>query len=195
MVIEAFLIRSGFTGFEKQRRYLGKIDEPLCEEGVEQLKFNMCDGKYREVERVYTASSERCRQTAAIIYSGRPAVIAEGLSPFDYGRFGGRSYFELREDSEFLGWVSGEAENPPGAEDNNIITYRNVAAFRSIMKECEELSVRRVAIITHKSAITSVLRRMCLPRSVYQNVSITHGGGVCLSYNTYANAVSPQNFF
>jgi len=190
MEIEVILIRSGMTASNKAQRYLGKDDEPLCEEGIEQLKSNIYAGKYGEVQRIYTASSERCRQTAAIIYPNSPAIVAEGFVAFDYGAFAGKTYSELRHEPEFASWASGINENFLEAEDSNIIIYKNIMAFRAIMKECENLPKQRIAIITHRSAIVSVIRRMCLPRSIYQNVGIAPGEGVCLLYDSYSNMVS-----
>ena len=195
MEIEIFLIRSGMTASDKAQRYLGKSDEPLCDEGIMRLEERVFEKRYPKPERLYTASSNRCRQTMAIIYPGCPAVVAEGFSAFDYGCFEGKTYSELCAEPLFTEWTSGKLTNPPDAEDANILIYKNVAAFRAIMKECVEKSIKSVAIITHKNAIVSVSRRMCIPRSVYQNVGIGHGEGLCLLYDSYANMVKIKNFF
>ena len=78
------LIRHGMTRGNRERRYIGaRTDEPLCPEGVAQLRAK----DYPRVERVFASPMRRCLETAAILYPGVPVEIVEDFREGDFGAF------------------------------------------------------------------------------------------------------------
>ena len=68
--MKCVLIRHGKTAGNLAGRYIGcRTDEPLCPEGIAQLRM----GRYPAVERVFASPLRRCRETARLLY---PAMIS-----------------------------------------------------------------------------------------------------------------------
>ena len=191
MEIDVVLVRAGMTEAESQGRYIGVTDEPLCEQGEASIMKRVKDGHYPAVDRAFSASPLRCRQTAALAYSGKPIVIIEGLAPFHYGVFENRSYGEIEADARFAKWAfAKEAGAFAEGESPFRQIYRNVAAFREIMSECEEQGIGRAAIVADRLTVQAVLRRYLVPRSSYRSFGIDFGGGAVLRYNSYRKLAS-----
>ena len=71
-------IRHGATQANKERRYLGKTDESLSEEGIEILESYKMQKLYPDVEYLFTSPMKRCTETAKIIYPTLcPVVIPD----------------------------------------------------------------------------------------------------------------------
>ena len=86
------LIRHGLTEGNLQKRYVGcRTDEPLCPEGIRQLKQH----PYPAVQRVYTSPMRRCLETAAVLYPGLSPQIIPDFRECDFGAFEYRNYAEL----------------------------------------------------------------------------------------------------
>ena len=62
--MKIILIRHGKTAGNIKGRYIGKTDEPLCEEGINEIRENT----YPKADFVISSPMLRCRQTAEIIY-------------------------------------------------------------------------------------------------------------------------------
>ena len=69
-MIRMYLIRHGSTPGNRERRYIGRTEEDLCEEGILALKGQEAP----EVQRIYASPMRRCIQTAKILYPGRAQV-------------------------------------------------------------------------------------------------------------------------
>ena len=81
--VEIVLIRHGKTEGNKEKRYIGRTDQPLSEEGIAGIKENL--GRYPSVEKVYASPMKRTRQTAELIYPGQASELVDGLREMDMG--------------------------------------------------------------------------------------------------------------
>ena len=79
--VEIVLIRHGKTEGNKEKRYIGRTDQPLSEEGIVGIKENL--GRYPSVEKVYASPMKRTRQTAELIYPGQASELVDGLREMD----------------------------------------------------------------------------------------------------------------
>ena len=62
------LVRHGMTMGNLEGRYVGRMDIPVCADGVKELKALMEKHNYPAVQEVYTSPLIRCRQTADILF-------------------------------------------------------------------------------------------------------------------------------
>ena len=92
--VEIVLIRHGKTEGNKEKRYIGRTDQPLSEEGIAGIKENL--GRYPSVEKVYASPMKRTRQTAELIYPGQAPELVDGLREMDMGVFEGKNQAELK---------------------------------------------------------------------------------------------------
>ena len=81
--MKCVLIRHGKTAGNLAGRYIGcRTDEPLCPEGIAQLR----EGRYPAVERVFASPLRRCRETARLLYPAMEMEIVEDFrEPFPGG--------------------------------------------------------------------------------------------------------------
>ena len=96
--MKIILVRHGKTQSNREHRYLGRTDEPLCEQGMEELTQKMRRGFYPQTpDRVVCSPMRRCIQTAAwICPKGYPYRIEDDLRETNFGIFEGKTYEELK---------------------------------------------------------------------------------------------------
>ena len=131
-------IRHGATRANKERRYLGKTDESLSEEGIERLKSYKMLKTYPDVEYLFTSPMKRCTETAKIIYPTLCPVVIPEWEEINFGRFEYRNYEELKDDAQYQEWLrsNGTLDFPEGENRNDFI-LRCKSGF---IRMCHELS-------------------------------------------------------
>ena len=76
--VTLLLLRHGETQANREHRYLGRTDEPLCTSGIEKLLLYKEQNRYPTVQYLFVSPMKRCQETAEILYQGlHPAVIPE----------------------------------------------------------------------------------------------------------------------
>ena len=63
--IKLVMIRHGETDANKEHRYLGRTDEPLCEQAKENLYARV--NCYPKIDILFTSPMKRCIETAGIM--------------------------------------------------------------------------------------------------------------------------------
>lgn len=132
-------IRHGITQANKERRYLGKTDESLSEEGIAILEFYKMQKLYPDVEYLFTSPMKRCTETAEIIYPALCPIIIPEWEEINFGRFEYGNYEELKNDAQYQEWInSGGTLDFPEGESRNDFTLR---CKRGFIRMCDELSL------------------------------------------------------
>ena len=108
------LIRHGRLGPAYAGRYIGRrTDAPLSEEGVRELQEMRRQLWYPEADVIFTSPMLRCIQTAYTLYPGQSYQQLDELAECDFGIFEGKSYAQLKSDSDFLAWAQGGMKAAP----------------------------------------------------------------------------------
>lgn len=107
------LIRHGKTQSNFAHRYQGRLDDPLCPQGIEELMQKKQNGLYPAADFVVCSPKKRCIQTAEIVceqyeqlaQSGC-VLIEDDLRETDFGDFEGKTHEELlcSPGLSFSGW-------------------------------------------------------------------------------------------
>lgn len=177
------LIRNGRTESGEQERYLGLRDEALTERAREELAARR--DEYPQASLIYSGLAVRCRETAALLYPGVPAVLLKELAPFDYGELEGRTAAELEGDAIFRRWAEAEVTEPcPGGEDPYRFQVRCGRAFRMVADEMASKGIAQAALIAHGGAIDAMMQRYCIPRTAYRSWQPDWGCGYFVLYDT-----------
>ena len=162
---DIYLIRHGKTVGNMEKRYVGRTDEPLCEEGIQEINerrsiflrsFFMInrhcerpdkgiDGKTESVDQllprsVYVSPMLRCRQTAQILFpDARQEVITE-FREMDFGQFEYKNYEELVGNRDYQAFIdSGGKIDFPNAEPQLQFRDRVQKAFQKCLWEAENV--------------------------------------------------------
>ncbi|HDH11280.1 MAG TPA: alpha-ribazole phosphatase [Nitrospirae bacterium] len=152
MATTVYLIRHGETEDADSRRYKGRIDVPLSENGVEQIK-RLADYFFQnsELKAVYCSGLIRSVRSADIIAEpyGLKPVIVEGLKERNFGVWEGMSFDEIKEKwpDAFDAWAENPLKFSPMEGESTIeVRERALKAFDEIMKKHNGDSI---AIVAH----------------------------------------------
>lgn len=158
------LIRNALTKGNIQGKYIGHTDEPLCDEGIIQLKDLIENNNYPYVETVLSSPLLRCTQTAEFIYSDMKPIIIQDLIECNFGAFEDRTADELTSSEEFSLWLKGGPDAaPPFGESNREFSNRIRQCFIKIVDGLIKTGTTKAAIITHGGVIMTILSSFGIP--------------------------------
>ena len=172
-----YLIRHGKTPANEQRLYCGKTDISLSEAGraaLTGISYDVPKGS-----RYITSGMRRTSETLEILFGNVPCEQVPEFQEMDFGRFEMHSYEQLKEDQDYLAWITGDndANLTPGGESGVLMKNRVLAAFDRISGED-----RNTVIITHGGVIAVIMEYLfpAEQKSRYQWQS-TFGSGYRLT--------------
>jgi len=174
-VIKIILIRHGATPGNLKRKYIGRTDEPLCREGIEQIKALRKDGL--KADRLFVSPMLRARQTAEILFPDMTADRLDGIAEMDFGIFEGKSADELSESLEYRSWVDSGCLDPiPDGERFDSFKHRCCAAFEGAVRGLSDGQC--AAFVTHGGVIMALLEAFAKPKRPFYNWHVENGGWV-----------------
>lgn len=173
-MIQVFLIRHSYTEGNLKHRYIGKTDEPLCEEGIALLKGR----NYPDAERIFVSPMLRCRQSAELIYPNRVYEIVESLRECDFGIFENKNYQELNGNKAYQEWIDSMGQLPfPQGESREEFRSRTLEGFESAIHTCIESGIQKVAFVIHGGSIMNIMETYAFPSGAYYDYQIKNGEG------------------
>lgn len=176
--VEIVLIRHGKTEGNKEKRYIGRTDQPLSEEGIVGIKENL--GRYPSVEKVYASPMKRTRQTAELIYPGQASELVDGLHEMDMGVFEGKNHAELKNRPSYILWVATRGKiSIPGGESMKDFGKRTMDAFTQVLGDMQAEGIKRSAVVAHGGTIMSIVSQ--LADDDYYKYMVNNGAGFRLT--------------
>lgn len=176
--VEIVLIRHGKTEGNKEKRYIGRTDQPLSEEGIAGIKENL--GRYPSVEKVYASPMKRTRQTAELIYPGQAPELVDGLREMDMGVFEGKNHAELKNRPSYILWVATRGKiSIPGGESMKDFGKRTMDAFTQVLGDMQAEGIKRSAVVAHGGTIMSIVSQ--LADDDYYKYMVNNGAGFHLT--------------
>ena len=158
-----WMIRHAETEYNKQRRYQGRLDLPISEEGRRSLAPSD-----EPVSRVYVSTLQRTTQTAAILFPGAQLIEVPGLEEMDFGRFDGHTSEELEADPAYQEWVDSWCMTAiPGGESRRQFSERIVNAMTKLITQAAAAAEERLVVVAHGGTIMSALETLGTPRRDY----------------------------
>lgn len=160
------MIRHGATKANEERRYLGKTDEMLSEEGKQMLARYKKGNCYPPADVLFVSPMMRCRQTADILYPHLKPVLIPEWTEMDFGAFENKNYEELKNDTRYQKWIDsgGTAAFPDGENRGNFILRCKKGADR-MWTELRRMGIAgkaresnsRVGTIVHGGTVMALL--------------------------------------
>lgn len=157
-----YLIRHGKTEANEARIYCGISDLPLSENGVKELGKkrdyyqNIISGK----AKYFTTGMKRTNQTFEILFEkdGKlpPHDVVTGFKEINFGNFELKSYAELKDNPEYITWISGNYESnvPPEGESGDQMSERVLKTFEDFLKNTDDESV----VVCHGGTAYYIMR-------------------------------------
>lgn len=154
----AVLIRHGRTEANKNWLYCGSTDLPLMEEGREALLALRRSMVYPPAEglRRCTSGMRRTTETLELLYGPGEQTALPGFREMDFGVFEMRSYEEMKEDPEYLAWITGDNEKNrcPGGESGEDMEARVLQAWGELERGPDTL------LVTHGGPIAAIMAHL-----------------------------------
>lgn len=167
------LIRHGSTNGNLEKRYIGVTDEPLCAEGIEQLKCR----KYPTCEVLYCSPMVRCLQTAEIIYPNMEINVVENFREIDFGKFENKNFLELSDDIDYQKWIKSNGTLPfPDGESKVDFSNRTFKAFQDVVSKS---TVNHISMVVHGGTIMAIMEKFH-PEANYFDFQIKNGDYVTI---------------
>ncbi|WP_245583024.1 histidine phosphatase family protein [Paenibacillus daejeonensis] len=119
------LLRHGQTRWNKERRYLGRTNQPLSPEGIQGLEPVRAWLQGRRLACTYCSDLLRARQTLDVLELDYPGEISyePRLRELDFGVWEGKTYNDLQHDEQYRQWLDDPSTiTPPGGE--SLVDFR-----------------------------------------------------------------------
>ena len=156
------LIRHAETEGNLKRLFVGRIDQPLAEEGIRNAENSP---HYPIVSKVYTSNLKRTIQTAQILFPNAEIEEISDLREIDFGEIEGMSHDELMADPKYSKLFDKKSfPQAPGGENLEVFTNRCVEAFRRIIAEEKEVASKDVYFVLHGGTIMTLLHELATPQ-------------------------------
>ena len=189
---ELILIRHGKTAGNLLGRYIGsRTDEPLCDEGREELAGKQLP----EVERLYVSPMKRCVETAELLwpeFDRKNIQKVTDLRECDFGDFENKNYKELSGNGDYQAWIDSNGTLPfPNGESMDAFKSRCLEAFARIVEEVSgaeqewiasgKTGIFRAGIVVHGGTIMAILEQYGYPKAAYFDYQVKNGCGYRLT--------------
>lgn len=179
MTITLYIIRHGATKSNKRHAYLGNTNEPLSNEGGEQIIFYNEAGRYpkgKENLLIFSSPMLRCLQTKDILYPDTRAILLPEWKEIDFGRFEGKNYQDLNGDPDYQRWIdSGGVTAFPGGESRDEFVKRSMAGLEWCIECMEDYKQKSAVCIVHGGTIMAIMSS--LTGGDYYDYQVKNGQG------------------
>lgn len=176
-MLKIWLIRHGMTEGNRHKRYIGITDEPLCEEGREQL----AQMKYPRPEIIFASPLKRCRETAELLFTGEKLQIIEQLAECNFGAFENKNYKELSEDPRYQEWVDSNGILAfPDGESKEECAARNQRGFQEAVAFCINEKITEAAMVVHGGTIMNIMEQCATEQKSFYEWHVGNGEGYCV---------------
>ena len=149
------LIRHGRTEANEKWLYCGSTDLPLLPEGREELRALRREAVYPDTAglRFATSGMRRTDETLSILFGEAERTALPAFREMDFGVFEMRSYEAMKEDPEYLAWITGDntANVCPKGESGAIMEARVLTAWRELEKGPDTV------LVTHGGPIAAIM--------------------------------------
>ncbi|MEE2750509.1 MAG: histidine phosphatase family protein [Myxococcota bacterium] len=153
--IPLILARHGRTRHNLERRFVGKSDPPLDEQGLQEAQNLAMAVQNLELSGLYASELQRAKQTASAI--GSPTVL-EGIAELDQGELEGQRFEDVAQKHAafFQQWhTDPDGLHTPGGESLNTCQERAVSALQSL--RIHHKPGPPLLIVTHQMVLSVVL--------------------------------------
>ena len=174
-------IRHLCTPGNEKRQYIGRTDEDLSEQAVEefyQRQEKSIGALYPPVQYIISSPLKRCIQTAKLIYPGQEISVEPMLRECDFGEYEQKTYEDLKNEPEYIRWMeSGGMTAFPGGEEQELFRRRCVDGVKRWIDRLLEEGADSAAFVVHGGTIMAVLSELAEDKHEFYHWQVENGGG------------------
>ena len=162
------LLRHSLTRANEQRLYGGSTDIPLSPAGRDIAEGLRNERPLPDCALYVTSGMQRASETLELL-TGRPADFTlSGLREMDFGAFEMKSYEQLKDDPDYIRWISDEAGRIPcpGGESTGAFHQRVLEAGNALIIRPEDSAL----VVCHGGAIVCLMQNWfpAIQRNFYE---------------------------
>lgn len=170
------LFRHGLTEENKRKAYLGWNDSPLCLES----KNLATTSTY---ECYFSSDLGRCIQTANLLFPNEEYLLLKELREMDFGKWQGKTYEELKEDTCYRQWIDDPIHHcPPNGETFPQFSERVLSGWSRVTQEIFSMGIQRCAVVTHGGVVKYLLAKFAPEEKEFWSWKVLHGTGIELIF-------------
>lgn len=152
--MKLYLYRHSITKGNLEKRYIGKTNENLCNEGYALAKDIKTD---KSVKKVYTSTLIRSIETAEIFFPYAKIIKVPELNEMDFGDFENKNYVELKDNIDYKFWIKSYCENRcTNGESKKEFMKRCCKSFENIINY-EIQKEDNIYMVVHGGTIMSIM--------------------------------------
>lgn len=175
MHMELWIVRHFPTEGNRQRRYVGRTDEPILPVSV---RGRWDPGQAHQRSVVISGPMKRCVETAYLLAPDKPLFTEPMLRERDFGPFEMKTYEQLKDDAEYHRWIdSCGAYTPPGMEAAHMFHGRMEEGLRRVIGCMEEEKVTAALLIMHGGMIMEFLSSYAEEKRSFYEWRCSNGEG------------------
>ena len=154
-----YLIRHGKTKANENHLYCGKSDIELSKKGIEELEEFKKKIKYPKCEILFSSGAKRANETLEILYPGKKYEKINEFWEYDFGDFEMKSYDMLKENEEYIKWITDNEGKVSCPNGESKIEYRKRIknTFNFFIKKCFTENRNVAILVCHGGTIGTIL--------------------------------------
>ena len=169
------LIRHGMTEGNRHKRYIGRTDQSLCEEGIIAAKTVLIPEAFRNCSTVYASPMKRCIETAKLLFSTAQIAVVEDFRECDFGDFENKNHLELTCNPDYQKWIDSNSRLPfPNGEDREVFVGRCCKAFENLVRSLREDAL---IVVAHGGTIMAIMEKFASPQKPFYEWNVGNCGG------------------
>lgn len=161
---KTLLLRHGQTELSAERRFAGRGDIALTDEGIRQA--GLVAKRLAEaggVNVIVTSPLQRARRTAEAVAeaTGAPLIVDQDLVEADFGQWQGMTFAEVaaKWPDELAAWTASPDVTPPGGESFAMVALRVLAAQERLLGEHRHATA---VVVSHVTPIKTLICKALL---------------------------------
>lgn len=153
------LIRHGKTEANEKHLYCGKSDIHLSENGIRELNNIKNTIKYPKCNSFFTSGAKRANETLEILYPKKEYSEINEFWEYDFGDFEMKSYEMLKENKEYINWITDEdgQVSCPNGESKTQYRERIKGAFNKFIEKSYKERISTAVLVCHGGTIGTIL--------------------------------------
>ncbi|OIK14156.1 histidine phosphatase family protein [Bacillus sp. MUM 116] len=174
------LFRHGLTEANKRKAYLGWKDSTLSPEAMKILPM-------RAYDACFSSDLQRCVKTAKLLFPNSNPQRFEEFREINFGKWDGKTYEDLKEDSLYRQWLSDPLRYcPPDGESFRQFQERLQVGWGKIVAEIFRQNLKSSSVITHGGVIRYLLSRYAPIKKEFWEWHSSHTQGYELIFSREA---------
>ncbi|MDL2212064.1 histidine phosphatase family protein [Erysipelotrichaceae bacterium OttesenSCG-928-M19] len=189
--MKIYFVRHGITQGNVERKYNGIIDEPLHQQGIEDLKEKRDIYKDIQFDYCYCSPLKRCQQSLDILFPQQKVdELRDDLIEMNFGDWAGITYEQKIKDLFEQGYTWDDFVDPENGETYESLFTRTTNFLTEVLEKHDNNAT--ILVMCHGLVIASIMKKHYLVNDNMYSLSPDNGLGYIV--DTTDNSIEKISF-